>query len=62
MSVAQTEPLKLYSVIIPARDEQDSLPATVTDIYQTLRQANIPHEIVVVDDGSRDHTWSVLAE
>ena len=62
MSAGQTEPLKLYSVIIPARDEQDSLPATVTAIYQTLRQANIPHEIVVVDDGSRDHTWSVLAE
>ena len=51
MPVAQPEPLKLYSVIIPARDEQDSLPATVTAIYQTLRRANIPHEIVVVDDG-----------
>jgi dolichol-phosphate mannosyltransferase len=54
-------PLSLYSVVIPARDEQDSLPATVTDIYQTLQREGVPHEIVVVDDGSRDRTWAVLA-
>jgi dolichol-phosphate mannosyltransferase len=55
-------PLKLYSVVIPARDEQDSLPPTVTDIYQTFQREGVPHEIVVVDDGSRDRTWAVLAE
>jgi len=55
-------PLTLYSIIIPARDEQDSLPSTVTDIYQTLQREGVPHEIVVVDDGSRDKTWAVLTE
>jgi dolichol-phosphate mannosyltransferase len=55
-------PLSLYSVVIPARDEQDSLPSTVTDIYQTLQREGVPHEIVVVDDGSHDRTWAVLAE
>jgi dolichol-phosphate mannosyltransferase len=55
-------PLSLYSVVIPARDEQDSLPSTVTDIYQTFRREGVPHEIVVVDDGSRDRTWAVLEE
>jgi len=55
-------PLSLYSVVIPARDEQDSLPSTVTDIYQTFLREGVPHEIVVVDDGSRDRTWGVLTE
>jgi dolichol-phosphate mannosyltransferase len=55
-------PLSLYSVVIPARDEQDSLPPTLTDIYETFVQEGVPHEIVVVDDGSRDRTWPVLQE
>ena len=54
--------LTLYSVIIPARDEQDSLPSTIRDIYQTFQAEGVPHEIVVVDDGSRDRTWAVLTE
>ncbi len=55
-------PLKLYSIVIPARDEQDSLPSTVKDIYETFQREGVPHEIVVVDDGSRDRTWAVLKE
>ncbi|MFZ5496145.1 MAG: glycosyltransferase family 2 protein [Verrucomicrobiota bacterium] len=55
-------PLSLYSVVIPARDEQDSLPSTLRDLYAVLNRENIPHEIVVVDDGSRDRTWPVLQE
>lgn len=53
--------LKLYSVVIPARDEEESLPSTLESIYSTFQQLNIPHEIVVVDDGSSDKTWSVLS-
>ena len=55
-------PLTLYSVIIPARDEEASLPSTVASIYETLTAENVPHEIVVVDDGSRDATWTVLQQ
>lgn len=55
-------PLQLFSVIIPARDEEESLPSTLADIYRTFSEAGIPHEIVVVDDGSHDRTWAVLQE
>ena len=55
-------PLTLLSVIIPARDEEESIPLTVAAIAETLTRENIPHEIVVVDDGSRDRTWAVLQE
>jgi dolichol-phosphate mannosyltransferase len=53
-------PLQLFSVIIPARDEEESLPGTIADIHQTLAAAGVPHEIVVVDDGSKDGTWGLL--
>jgi dolichol-phosphate mannosyltransferase len=52
--------LRLYSVIIPARDEQDSLPPTLRALTQEFRAQHIPHEIVVVDDGSSDQTWAQL--
>jgi dolichol-phosphate mannosyltransferase len=55
-------PLTLLSVVIPARDEEESLPSTLTDIYATFAAEGVPHEIVVVDDGSRDRTWVVLQE
>ncbi|MFT3870265.1 MAG: glycosyltransferase family 2 protein [Nibricoccus sp.] len=52
--------LSLYSVIIPARDEEESLPETLREIHSAFTAVNIPHEIVVIDDGSSDKTWSVL--
>ena len=57
-----TAPLKLFSVVIPARDEEESLPSTIHDIVACFEKDGIPHEIVVVDDGSRDRTWSVLQD
>jgi dolichol-phosphate mannosyltransferase len=52
--------LTLFSVVIPARDEAESLPPTLRGIYAEFLKENVPHEIVVVDDGSRDDSWSVL--
>ena len=57
-----TAPLQLLSVIIPARDEEESLPETIRDIITTFIEAQVPHEVVVVDDGSRDRTWAVLQQ
>ncbi len=54
--------LKLLSVVIPARDEEGCIAATVEHLHLELRLQNIPHEIVVVDDGSKDRTWTILEE
>jgi len=54
------EPLRLLSVVIPARDEEDRVGATVEHLYVELRMHGIEHEIVVVDDGSMDQTWQAL--
>lgn len=55
-------PLKLLSIVIPARDEEGSVGTTVEHLHTTLTANQVPHEIVVVNDGSRDGTWGLLKE
>src|SRR5580704_7257525 len=52
--------LTLLSVIIPACNEEGCLASTVEHLHLELRLENVPHEIVVVDDGSTDSTWAIL--
>ncbi len=44
------------SVIVPVYNEKD----TVTEILHRVTATNIPHEIVVVDDGSTDGSREIL--
>ena len=52
--------LQRLSVVIPARDEHASVGSTVESLHRELSSHQIPHEIVVVDDGSTDATWDLL--
>lgn len=62
MPAPAAAPLALFSIIIPARDEEQSLPPTLAHLAATLTRAGVPHELVVVDDGSTDRTWTVLQD
>ena len=55
-------PLTCLSLVIPARDEEGCIASTVQHLNLELRLHGIPHEIVVVDDGSQDATWAILTD
>jgi dolichol-phosphate mannosyltransferase len=59
---AGQRPLSLISIVIPARDEAGCICSTVEHLHLELRLNKVPHEIIVVDDGSSDQTWSLLSE
>src|SRR5437868_3640825 len=62
MSEPALPPLKLLSLVIPARDEENSVASTIEHLRAQLERASVPHEIIVVDDHSGDATWSKIME
>lgn len=48
------------SVVIPAYNEAEGISDTLTQLYATLSNEQIPHEILVVNDNSKDNTLEVL--
>ena len=47
------------SVVVPAYNEEARLPPTLDRVRAYLGQGSLTHEIVVVDDGSRDKTSEI---
>ena len=52
----------LFSIVIPAHNEEESIRATVEKLAITLSRECIPFEILIVNDHSSDQTESVLRE
>ena len=52
----------LLSVVVPLYNEADSLRQLVAQLLEALRPMGLPFELVLVDDGSRDRTPSLLRE
>src|SRR5512146_747554 len=46
----------LLSVVIPAYNEEKRLPQTLERVHGYLSAQVFPSELIVVDDGSSDHT------
>jgi glycosyltransferase involved in cell wall biosynthesis len=49
------------SIIIPAFNEEPNLSATLRDVAKFLEKKDFRHEIIVVDDGSKDRTSEIAA-
>ncbi len=61
-TASSPEPLRLLTIVIPARDEEGCIASTVEHLHLELDLRGVPHEIIVVDDGSTDRTWAILEE
>ena len=51
----------LLSVILPAYNEEASVPRAAQVICTLLEQADIRHEVIFIDDGSKDDTWTMIS-
>lgn len=57
-----TEPTehRLVSVIVPCFNESATVREAIYSLHRVLEEAGEPHELVFVDDGSRDNTIEIL--
>ncbi|MFM6948608.1 MAG: glycosyltransferase family 2 protein [Aquirufa sp.] len=54
--------MEKLSIVIPAYNEEGSIVETLSTLYDKLVEENIEHEIVVVNDNSKDNTLAILEE
>jgi len=48
------------SVIIPAKDEQESIPELSQWISRVMKTHDFSYEVIFIDDGSTDQTWNEI--
>ncbi len=51
-----------YSVVVPVMNEEPNVKLLYQRIADVMEQMNEPFEIIIVDDGSKDATFSILRE
>jgi len=50
------------TVIIPLKDEAESLPELTSWIKKVMEANAYSYEVILIDDGSRDNSWEVISE
>ena len=50
------------SLVIPLKDEEESLPELSEWINRVMNANNYSYEIIFVDDGSTDNSWNIIEE
>lgn len=62
-SLQDTERNRRLSIVVPVKDEQDTLARLAEGIFEAARESRAKSiEIIFVDDGSRDNSWNVMRE
>ena len=49
-----------FAVLIPAFDEVENIPALFAELRQTFAKHGLAGEIIIIDDGSKDGTFTAL--
>ena len=50
------------SVIIPAKEEEESLPELGKWISRVMQAHGLSYEVIIIDDGSEDGTWAQIVK
>jgi polyisoprenyl-phosphate glycosyltransferase len=54
--------LPTYSIVVPAYDEEQSIPELIRRLDELMRKLDGAAEVILVDDGSRDRTYELMLE
>jgi len=52
---------KKLSVVVPVFNEKESIPELLEWIFRVVDAHNIDSEVLLIDDGSTDNSWEVIA-
>ena len=52
----------LLSLIVPCYNEQEALPLFYQETTKVLRKMQCDYELLLINDGSRDNTLSIMKE
>jgi undecaprenyl-phosphate 4-deoxy-4-formamido-L-arabinose transferase len=52
----------MISVVIPVFNEEKNLPELIRRCLEACRSMDLPFELILVDDGSRDHSAQLISE
>ncbi|EQB04467.1 hypothetical protein L288_13825 [Sphingobium quisquiliarum P25] len=63
MNLQHRDTAPAISIVVPCFNEEESLTALVDRVSAVCHSAaSGDHEIVLVNDGSRDGTWALIAD
>lgn len=50
----------LVSIVLPAYNEEGCITRAAETVGTVLSEADIPYELIFIDDGSKDSTWDII--
>jgi len=51
-----------FSVVIPFFQEEENVEKVIAAIFNVMKTVGEPYEVICIDDGSTDNTWSILQQ
>jgi polyisoprenyl-phosphate glycosyltransferase len=51
-----------YSIVIPVYNSEQIVATTVDEVVRVFTEHGLEHEVILVNDGSPDDSWSVIAD
>ncbi len=60
LEFSQSKKGRVVSIVVPVRNEQESIPQLYNRVQAVMEQDALPFELIVVDDGSTDRSLEIL--